>query len=119
MAKYLLKRSAQILVTLFVFLSLVFFIVNAQPGDVSNFYALNPDVPPETRERLQDLFGVNEPLWKQYLVHIKNTFSGNFGISFSHYPRSVADVIMERHATDGGIVRDRDSAFFLPRFRAR
>ena len=96
MAKYLLKRTAQILLTLFVFLSLVFFIVNAQPGDVSNFYALNPDVPPETRERLQDLFGVNEPLWKQYLTHLRNTFSGNFGISFSHYPRSVADVIKER-----------------------
>ena len=96
MAKYLLKRSAQILVTLFVFLSLVFFIVNAQPGDVSNFYALNPDVPPETRLKLQDLFGVNEPLWKQYSVHIKNTFTGNFGVSFSHYPRSVADVIKER-----------------------
>ena len=96
MAKYLLKRSAQILVTLFVFLSMVFFIVNAQPGDVSNFYALNPDVPPETRLKLQDLFGVNEPLWKQYAVHIKNTFTGNFGVSFSHYPRSVADVIKER-----------------------
>ena len=96
MARYLLKRSIQILVTLFVFLSLVFFVVNAQPGDVTNFYALNPDVPPETRQRLQDLFGVNEPLWKQYLVHIKNTFTGNFGISFSHYPRSVADVIKER-----------------------
>ena len=96
MARYLLKRSIQILVTLFVFLSLVFFIVNAQPGDVTNFYALNPDVPPETRQRLQELFGVNEPLWKQYLVHIKNTFTGNFGISFSYYPRSVADVIKER-----------------------
>ena len=96
MTNYLLKRSAQIFVTLFVFMSLVFFMVNAQPGDVSNFYALNPDVPPETRQKLQDLFGVNEPLWKQYLVHIKNTFSGNFGISFSHYPRSVADVIKER-----------------------
>ena len=96
MARYLLKRSIQILVTLFVFLSAVFFIVNAQPGDVTNFYALNPDVPPETRQRLQELFGVNEPLWKQYLVHIRNTFSGNFGISFSHYPRSVADVIKER-----------------------
>ena len=96
MARYLLKRSIQILVTLFVFLSLVFFVVNAQPGDVTNFYAINPDVPPETRERLQELFGVNEPLWKQYLVHIKNTFTGNFGISFSHYPRSVADVIKER-----------------------
>ena len=96
MAKYLLKRTAQILITLFVFLSLVFVIVNAQPGDVSNFYALNPDVPPETRQNLQDLFGVNEPLWKQYVVHIRNTFTGNFGISFSHYPRSVADVIKER-----------------------
>ena len=96
MARYLLKRSIQILVTLFIFLSLVFFVVNAQPGDVTNFYALNPDVPPETRERLQELFGVNEPLWKQYLVHIRNTFTGNFGISFSYYPRSVADVIKER-----------------------
>ena len=96
MAIYLLKRTAQILLTLFVFLSLVFFVVNAQPGDVSNLYALNPDLPPETREKLRDLFGVNEPLWKQYVIHVKNTLTGNFGVSFSHYPRSVADVIAER-----------------------
>ena len=42
MARYLLKRSVQILVTLFVFLSIVFFVVNAQPGDVTNFYASIP-----------------------------------------------------------------------------
>ncbi len=96
MARYLLSRTIQILVTLFLFLSIVFIIVNAQPGDVSNFYALNPDVPPETRERLQRLFGVDEPLWKQYTVHIRNTFTGNFGVSFSHYPRSVADIVLER-----------------------
>ena len=96
MAIYVLKRLAQILLTLFVFLSIVFFVVNAQPGDVSNLYALNPDLPPETREKLRDLFGVNEPLWKQYLLHVKNTLTGNFGISFSLYPRSVSDVIAER-----------------------
>ena len=96
MATYVLKRIAQILLTLFVFLSIVFFIVNAQPGDVSNLYALNPDLPPETREKLRDLFGVNEPLWKQYLLHVKNTLTGNFGVSFSHYPRNVSDVIAER-----------------------
>ena len=96
MAAYLLKRTAQILLTLFVFLSVVFFVVNAQPGDVSNLYALNPDLPPETREKLRDLFGVNEPLWKQYLIHVKNTLTGNFGVSFSLYPRTVADVITER-----------------------
>ena len=96
MAQYILKRTAQILLTLFVFLSIVFFVVNAQPGDLSNVYALNPDLPPETRERLRDMFGVNEPLWKQYLVHVKNTLTGNLGVSFIHYPRSVADVIAER-----------------------
>ena len=96
MAVYLLKRTAQILLTLFVFLTVVFFVVNAQPGDVSNLYALNPDLPPDTREKLRDLFGVNEPLWKQYLLHVKNTLTGNFGVSFSLYPRTVADVIAER-----------------------
>ena len=96
MATYLIKRIFQILLTLFVFLTIVFLIVNAQPGDVSNFYALNPDLPPDTRERMQDLFGVNEPLWKQYLIHLRNTFTGNFGVSFSHYPRSVGDIIAER-----------------------
>ena len=96
MTSYLLNRTVQIAFTLFVFLSIVFFIVNAQPGDISNFYALNPDLPPETRNNIRELFGVDEPLWKQYLVHIKNTFTGNFGVSFSLYPRSVGDVIKER-----------------------
>ena len=96
MAKYLLNRAIQILVTLFVFLSIVFFLVNAQPGDASNFYALSPDLPPETREKMRELFGVNQPLWKQYLIHIRNTLTGNFGVSFSLYPRTVSDVIAER-----------------------
>ena len=74
----------------------MFFLVNAQPGDISNVYALNPDLPPETREKLRELFGVNQPLWKQYLVYLRNVVTGNFGISFSLYPRTVADVIAER-----------------------
>ena len=96
MTSYLLTRMGQMALTLFIFLSLVFVIVNAQPGDVGNFYALDPDIPPETRQKMQDLFGINEPLWKQYIVHVRNALSGNFGVSFGHYPRSVMDVIGER-----------------------
>ena len=96
MASYLLRRTVQILLTLFVFLTIVFFLVSAQPGDISRLYSMNPNLPPETRAGLQELFGVNEPLWKQYLVHIKNTVTGNFGVSFSLYPRTVGDVILER-----------------------
>ena len=96
MATYLLSRTIQILLTLFAFICIVFFIVNAQPGDISNIYAMNPELPPDARERLQNQFGLNEPLWKQFLVYVKNVFTGSFGVSFTHYPRSVADVIAER-----------------------
>ncbi|MCY4438291.1 MAG: ABC transporter permease [Chloroflexi bacterium] len=96
MASYLLSRTIQILLTLFAFICIVFFIVNAQPGDISNVYAMNPELPPDARERLQNQFGLNQPLWKQFLVYVRNVFTGSFGVSFTHYPRSVADVIMER-----------------------
>jgi peptide/nickel transport system permease protein len=96
MASYLLSRVLQILLTLFAFICIVYFLVNAQPGDISNVYSMNPELPPDARERLQQQFGINEPLWKQFLVYLKNVATGSFGISFSHYPRSVADVITER-----------------------
>ena len=96
MASYLLRRTIQILLTLFAFICIVFFLVNAQPGDISNVYAMNPELPPDARERLQAQFGLNQPLWQQFLVYVKNVFTGSFGVSFSHYPRSVADVIAER-----------------------
>ena len=57
---------------------------------------MNPELPPDARERLQAQFGLNQPLWQQFLVYVKNVFTGSFGVSFSHYPRSVADVIAER-----------------------
>lgn len=96
MASYLISRTLQILLTLFAFICIVFFIVNAQPGDISNVYAMNPELPPDARERLQNQFGLNQPLWKQFLVYVRNVFTGSFGVSFTHYPRSVADVIFER-----------------------
>ncbi len=96
MRRYLLRRGLQILLTLFVFVSLVFLLVNAQPGDVSNFYALDPNIPPETRAEIQARFGLDQPLWRQYLTYLGNILRGDLGTSFSLYPRGVADVIAER-----------------------
>ncbi len=96
MAAYLISRTLQILLTLFAFICIVFFLVNAQPGDISNVYAMNPELPPDARERLQNQFGLNQPLWQQFLVYVKNILTGSLGVSFTHYPRSVMDVIAER-----------------------
>ena len=96
MTGYLLRRTGQMLVTLFLIITLAFFLIQAQPGDYSTFYTLNPDLPPEVRSEMKSTFGLDKPVWHQYGLHLKNTFTGNFGISFGHYPRSVKDVIAER-----------------------
>jgi len=93
---YLIRRAGQMALTLFLIVTLTFFLVQAQPGDYATFYSLNPDIPAEAREQIKASFGLDKPLWQQYLVHMKNTFTGNFGVSFGHYPRPVLEVLAER-----------------------
>ncbi len=44
-------------------------------------------------QRYADLFGTNKPMLEQFLIYLKNVAHGDFGYSFSQYPRTVADVI--------------------------
>ena len=96
MLAYIARRLGQNLMTLFLIVTLAFFLVQAQPGDYTSVYAQDPKLPPEVRARIQADFGLDKPLGEQYLLHLRNSFTGNFGISFGHYPRSVMDVIIER-----------------------
>ena len=86
MTGYLLRRVGQMVLTLFLIITLTFFLVEAQPGDYASFYVLNPDLPPDVKDQIRASFGLDKPLWEQYLIHLKNTFTGNFGVSFGHFP---------------------------------
>ena len=96
MTAYLVRRAGQMVLTLFLIITFAFFLVQAQPGDYSAFYALNPDLPPDVREKIRASFGLDKPLWEQYLIHMKNTVTGDFGVSFGHFPRPVLEVLVER-----------------------
>ena len=96
MTGYLLRRLGQMGLTLFLIITLTFFLVQAQPGDYASFYVLNPDLPPDVKEQIRAAFGLDKPVWQQYLIHLKNIFTGNFGVSFGHFPRPVLDVLAER-----------------------
>jgi peptide/nickel transport system permease protein len=39
------------------------------------------------------VFGTNKPIFEQFVIYIRNISQGNFGRSFSQYPRPVADII--------------------------
>jgi peptide/nickel transport system permease protein len=96
MRKYLIRRLLQIVLTLFIYLTITFIILQAQPGDITNVYIMNPKIPPEVREELKARLGLDKPLFFQYLQYLKNIATGNLGISFSLYPRPVWDIIKER-----------------------
>lgn len=96
MGKYVLKRLVQILITLFIFQTLLFVILTAMPGDVTNRMFGNPDIPQKVIEQTRERLGLNDPVLVQYARWWRNFISGDLGVSFSEYPRPVIDIIMER-----------------------
>ena len=44
-------------------------------------------------KQFTDLFGTNKPMLEQFVIYTKNVMQGDFGYSFSQYPRLVSDVI--------------------------
>ena len=92
--RYILKRLVQITIIFFVILTVLFLLFRLAPGDpVSRM--VDPDMTPEDAEQLIHQLGLDKPLGIQYLVYLKNFFTGHFGISF-HYGEPVVDVIWNR-----------------------
>jgi peptide/nickel transport system permease protein len=44
-------------------------------------------------EQYTELFGTNKSILEQFFLYVRNVVRGDFGFSFSQYPRTVADVI--------------------------
>jgi len=96
MRRYLLVRLGQNLLTFFLFLTLVYILVDAQPGSYADQYLNDPRLTPDQRERLKTNMGLDKPVLERYFLWLKSAAQGDFGISFSNYPRPVLDVIAER-----------------------
>jgi len=96
MLRYIGWRIAQIFVTFFLFLTVVFLLFQAMPGDYTKQFIMNPRIPPEARQALAERLGLTGSVWDQYIHYVRNVFTGNLGVSFQYYPREVWDVIKER-----------------------
>lgn len=96
MRRYITRRLLQNLVTLFLFLTLVYLLLDAQPGDFGNIYASDPRLTPAQRQQLRANLGLDKPVLVRYGIWLGNVVRGDFGISYSNYPRKVLDIIVER-----------------------
>jgi peptide/nickel transport system permease protein len=94
MFKFLISRLAQMFVLFVVFLSIVWLMLQAMPGDITDTLLGNPEIPPEVREQMKVVLGLDQPLWQQYTTYITNFFRGEMGVSFSRYPQDVSTVLL-------------------------
>ena len=94
MWKYLVSRSIQILVTLFIFFFLTYLIMDAQPGDITLQY-VNPRFTEEQRQALRHRLGLDRPVTVRFFQWVDNVLHGELGDSFVEN-RPVIDIIKER-----------------------
>ena len=95
MGRYILRRLLISIPTLLVISAVLFTILALAPGDPMAQFALNPEVPPEVRERVKASLGLDQPLHIRYAKWIGGIVTGDFGFSFATRG-PVTDLIVQR-----------------------
>src|SRR4029079_7960164 len=83
MLKYTIRRLLLLIPTMFFVAVIVFFLAHAAPGSPFDAKS-NGDkgLPLATIERLQEHYGVNQPVHEQFLLYLSNAARFDFGNSF-------------------------------------
>ena len=92
MRRYIIRRVILAVVTIFVVMTLTFFLMHSIPG--TPFSGGNGNISEESLDVLMSRYGLNQPLWQQYLTYVGNILRGDFGVSMSNNYRSVTDIIL-------------------------
>jgi peptide/nickel transport system permease protein len=98
--KYFLNKAMWFAVTFVCAFLLNFILPRLMPGDpvaaiVARMAqgATNATGVQAIYQQYTELFHTNDPMLQQFFIYVKNVFHGDFGFSFSQYPRTVASVI--------------------------
>ncbi len=98
--KYFLNKLLWFTITFVCAFVLNFFLPRLMPGDpvaaiVSHLAQgmSNTSGIQAIYQQYADLFGTNRPIVEQFFIYVRNVLQGNFGYSFSQYPRTVAQVL--------------------------
>ncbi len=89
---YLLKKGFILCLSLWCVVTGTFFLMHAIPGDP---FIGEQNIPQEVLDSLYAYYGLDLPLWKQYIKYLKELASGNLGVSIIYHGRSVNQFIKE------------------------
>jgi len=82
MREFIIRRSFYTLITLFSVATILFFIFRMLPGDPTA-QVVSPALDEAAQTRLKHAFGLDRPLYVQYVLYLKNLVTLNWGRSFT------------------------------------
>jgi peptide/nickel transport system permease protein len=97
--RYFGRKALIYLLTFFVAVTLNWMIPRFMVGDpvlrmLTRSSVGNPEAVAPMRDYYERVFGLDRPVWEQYLNYWVELFKGNLGISVSVFPATVTDVIL-------------------------
>ena len=93
-ANIYISKILSLIIVLFVIISITFFLLRLLPGGP---FDSEKRLPPQIKENIEKKYKLDQPLLKQYLYYIKDTLSGNFGMSYSYPDKSVKEIISDSY----------------------
>nr|WP_321454825.1 ABC transporter permease subunit [uncultured Cohaesibacter sp.] len=79
MLRYVFKRLLTAIPTLFIIVTLSFFLIRVAPGGP---FDLERPLEAKVMENLNKIYNLDKSLWEQYLIYLNNVLHGNLGPSF-------------------------------------
>jgi len=83
MLRYIIRRVLYLIPLFFGILILVFVATRVAGDPVKLMVGLNPHVTADARQRLAEYYGLDKPLYYQFLLYLWNLFNGNFGNAYA------------------------------------
>jgi len=93
MLRFITSRFLQSLLALFLVISATFFMMRFVPGGP---FTAEKAVTPEILRNLEAHYGLNKPLWQQYLDYLGSLLRGDLGPSFKYPNRTVNEIIADK-----------------------
>jgi peptide/nickel transport system permease protein len=95
MIKILIKKASYVVLMLFIISIISFGAIHLAPNSFFSAGELNPNITEDTIKHLKLIYGLDKPLWQQYLSWIGALIQLDFGVSFAS-GKSVIQEIKDR-----------------------
>ncbi|MBM3872256.1 MAG: ABC transporter permease subunit [Verrucomicrobia bacterium] len=93
MLRFFASRLLQSLLALIIIITATFFMLRFVPGGP---FTTEKAVTPEILRNLEAHYGLDQPLWKQYLDYLGSLARGDFGPSFKYPNRTVNEILADK-----------------------